>query len=100
MSKRKTYNILLATMFIVLLLSFTACSNGITVVFVTNSDTQLENLDLNFSTQMLPRPYRDGYTFEGWFLEEDFTTKTNSKDLLRRYKGKTEVKLYAKWTKD
>ena len=40
----------------------------------------------------LPEPTKEGYTFEGWYLDSDFTTKYNPDEIV---KGDNE--LYAKW---
>ena len=42
----------------------------------------------------LPTPTKNGYNFEGWYLDENFTEKV--------YEGMTvsaDMVLYAKWTK-
>lgn len=47
------------------------------------------------STYNLPTPNKDGYIFEGWYLDSNFTTKLNSIIV-----GSTGDKtLYAKWKK-
>ena len=41
----------------------------------------------------LPEPTKEGYSFEGWYLDSDFTTKYDPDEIV---KGNNE--LYAKWS--
>lgn len=59
------------------------------------------------SYQDLPIPSRDGYSFDGWYYDKEFTKKiefTNSIDFkpIPKYEdgcqmGFEDIKIYAKW---
>ncbi len=69
--------------------------NEYTITFVANGGTQTSSITQAYnSTLELPTPTRDGYTFAGWYLDEDLTEVA---DLL--VMGAGNITLYASWTK-
>ena len=59
----------------------------------TNSQNNIDSLSMN-STFNLYDASKEGYTFEGWYLDEDFTT---NKVTTIEY-PKKDIKLYASWS--
>lgn len=64
-----------------------------TVTFITNSSDQIQPQEVKFGVNAtnLPIPNRDGYNFEGWYLDENHT------QVFSRMPS-SDVTLYAKWT--
>jgi uncharacterized repeat protein (TIGR02543 family) len=68
-----------------------------TIEFVSNGGTQFSKMEGETavaynSSVALPTPYRAGYTFGGWYLDEEFTKSFNG--TMKPY----NIKLYAKWS--
>ena len=69
-----------------------------TVVYDSNGGIEVDNLTATYDvTYDLPVVTRVGYTFDGWYLSEDFEVKIESILNLTDIKDKV-VTLYAKWT--
>ena len=90
-------------MFIVLLLlSFIlfACGSdkNVTITFQTNGGVAIEDrtYDLEGDSFVLPVPVREGFTFEGWFLDETLTEPFTLASIM----SKKTVTLYAKWVEE
>ena len=84
---------LLFVMLFVVMLS--ACgSKELTINFVTGTSEQIETITVKSGKKLtnLPTPQtREGYTFDGWFLDREFKTKYTNQTL------KKDTTLYAKW---
>jgi len=66
----------------------------VTVNFETNGGNAIESIQAGQGmTATLPTPVRDGYVFEGWYLNSALTTSFDPATLLQ-----DEITLYAKWT--
>ena len=67
----------------------------ITITFNSNGGTEVEDMevDTNQTSLNLPTPTRDGYTFDGWFLDEALTEPFTIGALLTN----ETLNLYAKW---
>ena len=52
------------------------------------------NLEVNSGTSLmdLPRPTKEGFVFEGWYLDESFETKLDATYLVT-----SDITIYAKW---
>ena len=68
------------------------------IIYELNDGVNKENVVNTYSsenTTILPSPTKEGFTFDGWFLENNFINKITSIE-----KGtKGDIKIYAKWTK-
>lgn len=69
----------------------------ITVSFNTMGGSEIESVTLNKNSNIvLPQnPFREGYTFDGWYLDENFSRVFNEKSLIT-----DNITLYAKWLDD
>lgn len=72
--------------------------------FETNGGSELEDYTINSDVSeswYLPNPTRDGYTFDGWYVDETLETKFSlyECDLNAVYPNGSTINLYAKWTK-
>lgn len=78
-------------LFIVGILFLTGCSN--TITFNSNGGSSIEPLKVKSDEILgeLPSPVLEGFTFEGWYLDENFTNKFNVESFDK------SVELYAKW---
>ncbi|MDG0889326.1 InlB B-repeat-containing protein [Paracholeplasma manati] len=89
----------LLTLLAFLLIFLTACNQTaeIKITFIENGGVELEDLTIKTTdtSVTLPTPVRDGYTFDGWFTDEDLTLPFTIAALLTQSGG---ITLYAKWT--
>ena len=73
--------------------------DSITVTFNTNGGSSIDSVTVtaeNAKTFALPaNPTKEGYVFEGWFLDAGFTKAFNSLNL-----DEKTITLYAKWTEE
>lgn len=93
MNKISRLIIILISVFIL-----SSCTKELTnynVTFDSNGGTALESITINEDTSLvLPTdPTKEGYTFEGWYYEEDLDTSFNKNDSINE-----DVTFYAKWT--
>jgi len=67
--------------------------NQYTITFVTNGGEDVEEIEQDYNTSVsLPTPIKTGYTFEGWYLDEDLTTTAEISTM-----PDENVTLYADW---
>lgn len=92
--KRK---IALAALIIVLVLSLimAACQGAHTATFVANGGTDVEAVKTDV-VESAPSTTREGYTFIGWYLTEDFSDS----GITYPYKLSEDTTFYAKWQKN
>lgn len=89
---KKFTALLVAVVMILTCLSVVACDTTVTVTLHYNDGNkpQSEIYDDNF---VLPTPSRDGFTFDGWYLDESFGEPfINGREMTSNFD------LYAKWT--
>ena len=67
--------------------------NGYTYNIVTNSDYEDDYTITSAAPITLWTPYNEGYTFDGWYTDAEFTQKVTSST----YYSTTKHTLYAKW---
>ena len=94
---------------------YSITGGGFTISFNTNSNIKLEDMSVCIACapntyEDLPVPERLGYTFEGWYYDEELTNKLEAKNTLDItpipiYKqencisGYKNITLHAKWNK-
>jgi uncharacterized repeat protein (TIGR02543 family) len=90
MMKKLSYLMLSMIGFIV----FFGCSEeAITISFDSGGGTPIDSIDIEtWLSGELQIPEREGFTFDGWFLESEFLTKATAKTEID-----TSLILYAKW---
>ena len=81
---------------------FVGCSQSYTIRFNTNCEVVVPEIKVSDNKDIvLPQdPVRDGYTFEGWYLDEQLTTPLTLsyvKDNKDNLKSKI-IYVYAKWS--
>lgn len=66
-----------------------------TVSFVTQNNTEIDPITINFgeSVTLPDQPLREGYTFEGWYLDQNYETRFDESMILESH-----TTLYAKWS--
>ena len=90
---------LIASLLVVVLLAgliFAACDGNektFTVTLETGSETATTMTDQSVIATAPDAPKRDGYRFEGWYLDPEFTSEPTYPLVLT-----SDVTLYAKWT--
>jgi uncharacterized repeat protein (TIGR02543 family) len=89
----------LLTVLAFLLIFLTACNqtSEIKITFIENGGVELDDLTIKTTDTSidLPTPVREGYTFDGWFTDEDLTIPFTIASLLTQSGG---ITVYAKWT--
>jgi uncharacterized repeat protein (TIGR02543 family) len=84
------------TLFLMILTYTLSRTDNSTIYFVTNSASSqispiiIDNREINLISEVVP--IREGYTFVGWFEDEQLFNAFNYSDI-----SETEVTLYAKW---
>ena len=70
-----------------------------TVSFNTNGGNAVDDITVTYDAQYgeLPTPEYEGYTFDGWYLDEALTESVNSETVVTTPNDHT---LHAKWTTD
>lgn len=72
----------------------------LTIKFEPLNDAAIADLEIKAdSTFSLPSPTREGYVFQGWFLEDTYQTQATV-DSLKQMLKEGNVTLYAKWEED
>ncbi len=72
----------------------------LTIKFEPLNDAAIADLEIKAdSTFTLPTPTREGYVFQGWFLEDTYQTQATV-DSLKQMLKEGNVTLYAKWDED
>lgn len=96
---KKTRNILTSIILLICLCSFTSCKKTYSISYNLNGG-KLDNYVEEFKKGdeiNLETPYKEGYIFDGWYLDTDFTKEV--KNTLDTSK-KENIVLYAKWIKE
>jgi len=85
---------ILAILIISILFFLTACSEKVyEIEFVTNGGLEIENQTVKSGESfVLPLTTKQGYTFDGWFIDENFSQVFNDKKEID-----SNLRLYAKW---
>lgn len=102
MNKSNTKNMLLfITMFIMLFLS--ACTNptaSITISFDSNGGSAVGTIsyDKETSFKMPSDPKKEGFSFSGWYFDNETFSELFMTETLKNKKMDTDFTVYAKWT--
>jgi uncharacterized repeat protein (TIGR02543 family) len=88
---------ILAVLFLAIGVASCTGAQNITITFEENGGAEVEDLTISISSTSVnfPTPVRDGYTFDGWYLDEALTQPFTLASLLTQ---NTALTLYAKWT--
>ena len=68
---------------------------SLTIKFIDGVEDKVMSLPVSLEHYVLPTPIKEGYTFDGWYLENTYVTKVSSATELKK-----NGNLYAKWTKN
>ncbi|PKK96289.1 MAG: hypothetical protein CVV58_07130, partial [Tenericutes bacterium HGW-Tenericutes-3] len=93
---RKVF-LLFAVFFLIFVLSSCGENENIAISFVENGGTEVEDITLSADSTSVdfPNPTKEGFIFDGWFLDEALTEPFALSALLTQNGSLT---LYAKWT--
>ncbi len=82
-------------MFLVLVTVLASCGDdGYTIRFETNGGNEIDSIFVSdFNINSIPTPIKEGYQFEGWYLNEELTELLDDD-----FSPLNEITLYAKWT--
>lgn len=89
-------------MILALILMISSCKNQITeykIHFQSNFGTQIESIEIDsLSSFILPiDPVRDGYTFNGWYLDNETFNTPFDASFISSHELTSNLILYAKW---
>lgn len=90
----KWRTVLFAVMLLSLSMLFVACNKDIVISFDTNGGTQIESMVVDDNFTMPSNPTKDGYVFDGWYVDKDLSTPFSAAEIS---KYKESFTIYAKW---
>ncbi|MDY0294817.1 MAG: InlB B-repeat-containing protein [Acholeplasmataceae bacterium] len=95
----RKFLMILAFLFLAFGIASCTGAQNITVTFEENGGEAVEDIiiSINSTSINLPTPVREGYTFDGWYLSDDFTQPFTIAALLTQTGS---VTLYAKWSEN
>ncbi|HRX44861.1 MAG TPA: InlB B-repeat-containing protein, partial [Acholeplasmataceae bacterium] len=95
----RKFLMILAFLFIAIGIASCTGAQNITVTFEENGGEAVEDMviSINSTSINLPTPVREGFTFDGWYLDNAFTQPFTIAALLTQTGS---VTLYAKWADD
>jgi len=95
----RKFLMILAFLFIAIGIASCTGAQNITVTFEENGGEAVEDMviSINSTSINLPTPVREGFTFDGWYLDTAFTQPFTIAALLTQTGS---VTLYAKWADD
>ncbi|MFW5779901.1 MAG: InlB B-repeat-containing protein [Bacillota bacterium] len=96
--KKVVGTIIVIVFSLIAILALAACGGEekITIAFQTNGGEELDDIEISKKDNSLdlPSPEKDGYTFEKWYMDEDFEIRAKL-NKIKEMEG--EITLYAKW---
>ncbi|OHE44660.1 MAG: hypothetical protein A3K26_05465 [Tenericutes bacterium RIFOXYA12_FULL_35_10] len=95
----RKFLMILAFLFLSIGIASCTGTQNVKVSFEENGGIELEDIEIsiNSTSVQLPDPTREGYTFDGWFLDAELTQPFTLASLLTQSGALT---LYAKWIED
>lgn len=92
----KSLVLLLAVVFVLTACVIAACAGKVTMTFVTNGGTEIASIKAKAGDDITPPgdPTRDGYVFDGWYLNEDLS---GDRQTIPSKMPEKNVTYYAKW---
>ena len=94
---KKKFIALVSILALVLLMSCLVACTSQTVTFETNGGTEIQSVkvDKGNCIDEPTQPTREGYTFDGWYIDSDFEEEFDFTTPIDK-----NVTLYAKWTSE
>lgn len=90
--KREKF-IFLIVLFVISLFLFSCAKKSYVVIFVYNNGNENTTQEVKSIDDIkLPTPEKEGYDFDGWYLDNDFKTQFSE-----NYKLDADITLYANW---
>lgn len=78
--------------FVIACLILGGCSKSYIVTFETNGADEIKEVEIKKGEKLtLPTVYKEGYSFDGWYLDTQFNKKYDNKEI------DEDITLYAKW---
>ncbi len=95
----RKFLMILAFLFLSIGIASCTGSQKVLVIFEENGGAEIEDVEISISSTsvQLPTPTREGFTFDGWFLDAELTQPFTLASLLTQNASLT---LYAKWVSD
>ena len=92
----RKFLMLITVLFFVFFIYSCTGSGEISISFEENGGTEVEDITVSTSSTSIsfPEPTREGYTFDGWYLDDALTQPFTIASLLTN----TTLTLYARWT--
>ena len=92
----RKFLMLITVLFLVFFIYSCTGSGEVSISFEENGGTEVEDLTVSTSSTSinLPEPTKEGFTFDGWYLDDALTQPFTIASLLTN----TSLTLYAKWT--
>lgn len=97
MKKIKNLQLIFITMLCISLSTlFVACGGKepVKISFETNGGSYIAQIEIDENFQMPQNPTKQGFTFDGWYIDQNLTTKF---DETKIYEYKESFTLFAKW---
>lgn len=92
---KKRILLLFATVLAAVCLVLAACGSTVKLTFETNGGPEVAAVEIEKGTEhTLPTPEREGYSFEGWYSDAEFSGSP-----VTVYSGESDQTFYAKWEK-
>lgn len=93
--KKSKIRIILVLVSFVFLLTMTSCKKKFELEFITNGGTDISSVTVKKKTNYeLPTPSKEGYEFEGWYMNSEFTGEAVTSVTITN-----NTVVYAKWSK-
>ncbi len=91
----RNFLILISVLFLAFFIYSCTSTGEKLITFEENGGTEVEDVRVSTSSTSinLPESTKEGFTFDGWYLDESLTQSFSITDLLTQ----TTIKLYAKW---
>ena len=95
----RKFLMILAVLFISIGIASCGGNQKITIIFEENGGVEVDDIEIDATTTelVLPTTTKEGFTFDGWFLDSELTSPWTITALITQ---SSSVTLYAKWTEN